>query len=565
MKQTTLEKAKARVNLLEQHRQPMNEVWGELAKYLAPGRGAKNLTSQYDTLKSNSSSKNIFDATAIRAVRILASGMQSGLSSPARPWFRLRSFANETHNSGPIRRWLDEVENRIYASLARSNFYSAIHSLYTELAVFGSANLYMEACPEYNFRFECLSAGEYSWGIGENGRITSVARHIKVPLSVLASRFGVSRLSSNAQKLLSKDASQSIELVHLVEPRHQRKPNFIDHANLPYASILFEVDNSATELLHEGGFSEFPHLCARWEVISGEIYGRSPGLDTLPDIRMLQEMNKSQLLAVHKMVNPPMRVPLGFKQRLSLIPGAVNFVTPGQSDAIAPLYQIHPNLNALSSKIEDVRQSIKEGLFNDLFLMFAGGKLNNLTATEVLERSNEKLLLLGPVVERHQSEILSPLITRAFGILQRSGALPEMPKELIDVPLKIEFVSSLAQAQKIGTANSIRRLTADVASLAGLSPTVLEKLNFEQAIDELANLAGVPASMVNSNDELKNIRQKQQEQSTKAIFEKELSGLFNKKLTPFLDKVLDNMFKEMNNSTNSESQNKDKDKTREVK
>ena len=222
---------------------------------------------------------------------------------------------------------------------------------------------------------------------------------------------------------------------------------------------------------------------------------------------MLQEMTRSRLLAVHKMVDPPMRVPAGFKQRLSLIPGAVNYVNPHQPDGIGPLYQISPDLTALARTVEDVRRAVREGFFNDLFMMFTGEGRSNITATEIAERGEEKMLLLGPVIERHQTEILDPLLARSFGLALRAGLMPETPTSLQGDELKVEYVSSLAQAQRRDGAEAVRRLTSEVASLASVAPGVLDKIDFEQAVDELASIAGVPARLVRSDAEVEALRQ----------------------------------------------------------
>jgi len=205
---------------------------------------------------------------------------------------------------------------------------------------------------------------------------------------------------------------------------------------------------------------------------------------------------------VHKVVNPPMRVPAGYKQRLNLIPGAQNFVNSTQQDAVSPLYQINPDIQAVSYKIDDVRRGIREGFFNDLFLMFTGEGRSNITATEVLERSQEKMVMLGPVIERHQTEILDPLLARMLGVLQRSGRMPPAPQELEGRALQVEYVSVLAQAQKLAGSNAIRQLTEQVGRMASVAPSVLDKVDFDQCVDELASTSGVPARILRSDEDV---------------------------------------------------------------
>ncbi len=493
-----LRDAREAVDFLERQRSPWDEAWRDIAAYVLPRRGRMHGRDPLRAPADDTRGGRVIDATATRAVRILAAGMQGGLTSPARPWFRLRLADGADAESGPARRWLDAVEQRLYWALARSNFYQASHALYTELAAFGSADLYQEVDPERLTRFAALTCGEFAWACDAAGRVDTVARRMLMTVRQLAERYGEARLSTGTRRMLRKEPNRHVEVVHLVRPRAVRTPGRDGNLHMPFESLVFEEDGAAGDLLHEGGFEEFPHLTARWDVTGGDVYGRSPGMDVLPDVKMLQEMARSQLLAIHKVVNPPMRVPTGFKQRLNLIPGAQNYVAPGQPEAVAPLYQINPDIAAVTRKIDDVRKAVREGFFNDLFLMFTADGRSNVTAAEVAERGQEKLLMLGPVIERHQTELLDPLLTRTYGILRRAGALPPNPPELEGLEMRVEYVSALAQAQRMGAAQSIRQLAT--------APGVLDKVDFEQAVDELAAIGGVPAKVVRSDAEVLRLR-----------------------------------------------------------
>lgn len=497
---------------VERERRAWEPLWREVADFVLPRciDGTRKADEAGDTTRRG---PRIIDGTATRAVRILAAGMQGGLTSPARPWFRLRLADEDMEEAGPERRWLDVVERRLYAALARSNFYAAVHGLYTELAAFGSADMYHEADPQRVMRFSCLACGDFAWACDAAGRVDTVVRRLRMSARQMAQRYGEAHLSRRVRRMLRRDPERPVPLVHMVRPRVRRAAGEggkatgggIGGVNMPWQSLTWEAE-AAEGLLHEGGFEEFPHLAARWDVAGGDIYGRSPGMDVLPDVKMLQEMARSQLLAIHKVVNPPMRVPSGFKQRLNLIPGGQNYVTPGQGESVGPLYQINPDIGAVTHKMEDVRRAVREGFFNDLFLMFTAEGRSNITAAEVLERGEEKLLMLGPVIERHQSELLDPLLERTYGILRRGGLLPPPPPELAGRSMRVEYVSALAQAQRVVTAQAIRRFASDVSTLAGVAPQVLDKVDFEQAVDELAAIAGVPARVVRSDAEVAALR-----------------------------------------------------------
>ncbi len=525
MEKDQLTEARRLAALLEDRRRDWVGRWEETARWIAPWRGRFNGACVSDAFagsgfdsggadRGQGRSPHIFDSTATRALRILAAGLQSGLTSPARPWFRLRRGGDRSAESGPERRWLDVVEEALYAAFAGSNFYQAVHNLYTELAIFGSADMYMETDPERHLRFSTLTCGEFSWACDASGRVDTVLRRMRLTPRQMVQLWGQERLCGPTRQKLVQNPDSPVEVLHLVRPRGARNPARSGKRHMPYASLVWEEDAQAGELLHEGGYEEFPHLCARWDVLGGEVYGRSPAMETLPDVRMLQEMTKSQLLAIHKVVNPPMRVPAGFKQRLSLIPGAINYINPNQPEGIGPLYQINPDIPALTRKIEDVREAVRQGFFNDLFLMFTAEGRSNVTAAEIMERGQEKLLMLGPVIERHQTEILDPLLVRAFGIVNRAGLLPPPPLSLRGQDLRVEYVSALAQAQRTGGAEAIRRLTGEVSGIAAIAPEVLDKIDFEQAVDELASMAGVPARIVRSDAEVRDLRRAREREAT---------------------------------------------------
>ncbi|WP_237559929.1 portal protein [Desulfohalovibrio reitneri] len=503
----TLRLARDTARRLEDARRPWLEHAREVAEHVAPDKGCFPGQSGPGEKRMG----RVIDSTATRAAQIMAAGLHGGLTSPARPWFRLSLSDPDLMERGPVRDWLAACENRLYAAYRRSGFYQAAHALYLELGVFGSACLLAESDPERSLRFTCLTFGEFAWSEGSSGMIDTVARRREVPVRVLAERYGRDRLSESARRLLDKDqGDERVEVVHLTMPREDS----VRAPGKPFAAYAFEEGGG--ELLSEGGFDEFPYLCPRWDVTGSEEYGRGPGMTVLPDVKMLQEMAKGRLQAVHMGLRPPMRVPSKYARRLNLIPGGQNYVNPQQADGLAPLYETRVPLAEVSHVIEDVRAAIRAGFFNDLFLMISNVDRSGVTATEVMEKQAEKLLMLGPIVERLQSEMLDPLTTRVFRLLLRSGELPRPPAELAEYAkqggrLKAEYVSTLAQAQKMAGSQSILSMLSMVGNVAGLAPDALDKIDFEQALDELARSTGVPASVVRPDEQVAAMRKEKAE------------------------------------------------------
>ena len=517
---TQLEEIQLLVRHIESMRNPWEEVWREIKRYIVPHRGFA-----LDNEEVSIQSTHIVDATATRALRITASGLLSGLTSPARPWFRLHFAETENEDNTENRIWLDSVEEIVRNTLLQTGFYQTAHAMFTELIAYGSASVYIESHPFRDIQFYCLSCGEFAWAGDDSGTVDTVVRRYQAPIRCIADRFGVDSLSREHKELLQYNPYSLIELVHVVFPS-------IDHMSMPFQSVTYIASTATNSILHTGGYWEFPYIVARWDATSSSIYGYSPAMDTLPDVKMLQEMAKSQITAVHKVVNPPMKVPASFKTKLNLIPGGPNYVTATQNEAITPLYQINPDVGALSTKIEDVRRAIREGFFTDLFLMFQG-QSSVMTAQEVIERSDEKLLVLGPVIERHQTEILTPLLKRTLAILDRKGLLPQSPEGLDLHTCSIEYVSALAQAQKIHTGNTIRQMVKDIALLQTLAPEVAQKVNYTHVVEELAKCNAVPTRILNIEDKQESDRayysKEEKEESLLPRIKEYLQRIFSKK------------------------------------
>jgi hypothetical protein len=491
-----------RLQGLRQERNSWESHWQEISDYILPRKGVYNGHLPND---GRVRSGKIIDSTATRALRILAAGLQGGLTSPARPWFRLGISDRDLARHKSVREWISKVENTMYRALARSNFYSCIHSLYTELAGFGTGILYCEPDDERGIRFRTLTAGEYCLATDAQGRVDTVYREFKMTARQLEKRFGKQNLPATVHTSLSMNRDHWFDILHVVQPRDEFDVELMDTMNMPFESV-FLLNGHGGHVLSESGFMENPYMAPRWDTSAMDVYGRSPAMDVLADVKMLMEMSKSQIQAVHLTLRPPMKVPSMYSRRLNLLPGGQNPVEQNQQDSVSPLYQVRPDLAGVSNKIQDVRTAIREGFYNDIFMMMAGTNRRTITAAEVAERHEEKLIQLGPVIERQHTELLDPLIDRVFGILMRSGQLPEVPSVLEGADIKIDYISVLAQAQKMVGTQSIQSLAQFVGNLAKANPEVLDKVDMDRAVDDYAELIGVPNGIVRSGDEVEKLR-----------------------------------------------------------
>jgi hypothetical protein len=266
--------------------------------------------------------------------------------------------------------------------------------------------------------------------------------------------------------------------------------------------------------LRESGFDDFPIMAPRWSITGEDIYGYSPGMDALGDIKALQLEQKRKAQAIDKLVNPPMTAPSSLRnQRASLLPGDVTYVdvTQGQQ-GFAPAYQINPRIQELVLDIQENQGRIRRAFFEDLFLMIANDTRSNITAREIQERHEEKLLMLGPVLERLNDELLDPLIDRTFNIMLKFNLIPPPPPELEGMDLSVEYISVMAQAMKLTGITGIERLMGFAGQMAQANPAVLDKIDFDQALDEYASMVGVPPSIVLDDSMVAKVREQRAQQ-----------------------------------------------------
>ena len=245
-------------------------------------------------------------------------------------------------------------------------------------------------------------------------------------------------------------------------------------------------------VLRKGGYHEFPVIAARWEVKNtSDIYGKGPGWKCLGDVKMLQKMQKTKLVALDKTTNPPVMVSANVQGEVNLLPGGITRYNGAADGAVRPAYQVQPDLNALEQAISSVRSTIRSQFFADIFLALSAQDFSNKTVAEVAERHQEKMLILGPVLERLKNELLDPLIHRAIHVLARQGLLPSPPQSIQGLPLQIEYVSMIAQAQKAAGLISLEQGLAYAALLASEHPELTARIDYSRALEEGLQSLGV--------------------------------------------------------------------------
>ena len=498
-----------RLQALKAVRNDWEAHWFELAEYTAPSR----LRLQPDIQnRGRPDRKKIVDSSASLALRTLASGMHSGITSPARPWFRLTTFDPDLKDLATVKGYLSQVEVRMREVFQASNIYPSFHMGYADLGLFGQSCALLVEDKDYIVRMVPLLHGSFWLARDGNGIATTCYRQMRWACSKIVERFGYDNCSLTLRNAYDRgDYDELFIINHAVEPRMERRPGKIDKANKAWLSNYWEdgarpVNESG--LLEESGFDSNPIIAPAWELVAEDDYAVSPGMDALPDVKQLQVMQLRKGEAIDKKVRPPMTGPMSLKNNpASLMPGSVTYVDDPTGRAYRAAIEVNLSLAELGEEIRQVQNRIDRAYFADLFLMLANMEgIQPRNSFEIAERKEEKLLALGPVLENIYGGQLGPVIDRTYDIMAKNGLLPEPPIEIQETELKVEYISMLAQAQKAVGTGSIERVFSFAGSLAAMKPEVLDKINMDEGIDVYADLLGAPPSVIVPDEEVAKVR-----------------------------------------------------------
>ena len=500
----------------------------ELANYILPRRYKWLITPNMQN-RGSPINNYILDSTGTLAARNLSSGMMSGVSSPSRPWIKLKINRIDSTQTSPISLWLAEAERMMNLVLHESNFYNSIAIVYFDLVVFGTA--VMLVYEDFDDVIHCFNPcfGEYY--VDNDGGMNPciLYREFTMTISQVVDEFEYENCPSNIQQqydLAGAQLTREVIIAHAIEPNTDARKYGVSE-RFKYREVYWVWGQSSTTqnagpavreaFLRKRGFHERPHIIVRWDLVSNDAYGRSPGMDALPDIKQLQQEVRRKAQAIDKHVNPPMVADVQLKnQPASMLPGGVTYVTGLASGAgkvgFAPAYTINPDIRGMVEDLNEVRERIKETFFNNLFQTISQFETrSNVSATEIDARRAESLVMLGPVLERIEYELLSPIVERVFAIMSRAGILPPAPPAVQGQPINVEFVSMLATSQAAAATGGIERLLQIAGGLVAVDPAVMDNIDIDYALDKYSALMNNDPKIIRSPAELAQIRQQRQQ------------------------------------------------------
>lgn len=524
-----------RFNRLRTRAQHYITSWRELSTYLNPTRGL------FDESKKERGRmidhKIILDAHATNSIKKTASSLNSGITSKARPWFRL-TLAQEALATLPnVRLWLDEVQRRIFEVLNGSNIYGTFQNIYEELLTFGTGCFIILEDFDKIIRTRSFTAGEYFIAIDKSGRVNTFARTFEMTVSQLINSFTYAKCPPPVQTSWDTNQPDQVYRVrHLIEPNETVDGKMADFNGMPWRSIYWiQGDETADEFLDIRGFKRFPVVAPRWSVPTTDIvYGFGPGWDALGDVKELQKTKYDKLMAQEKLHNPPMQSDANVDGFANLLPGGITKVSSNTPNAgLTPAYQINPSLESFIELINDTKRSIDKHFYTDIFTMLASMDKTNMTATEIAAREREIIMLMGPILNQLDEEMLTQVMELVYGIMDDGGLFPEAPAEIEGQEIKIQYISILAQMQRRVGIDAVQSVVGYVGTIAEVAPGATDVINWDASVREVAKMEGSPENILNDPAAVDEIRKdrKQLEQAQQALQASEIAAKTGKTLS----------------------------------
>jgi hypothetical protein len=485
---------------LDKERESWFIHWREISDYYSP-RKYPWLMSQKESKTANRRNRKLLDSVSTRAIRTLASGMMDGITSPARPWFSLRipGFTDDTM-SHEAKVWLQEVERRMLMILSESNFYNVIANLYFNWACFGTAAMMVYEDFDDVVRFYNYAVGEFFIAQDNTQRVNRLGRRFTWKVHQVVAEFGIENVSD---KVAEAHKAGGARLYEEVDMRHLVEPNNVDDGLLdapaPYREVYFEATATDGKYSRIKPFYTWPIVAPRWEIFGNDSYGTSPAFDALPDVQQLQELLREKTIGLAKQISPALIVDQQLRNRPTALQanGITYAATANGNFGAKEAYKINTPLQEIANDVIDLRSSIKETCFNDLFNMFSN--LDTVrSAAEIGELKGEKLVHLGPVYQRFEGEVLDPTLKRVYAIASSKGVFLDPPEELVGAQIDVQYVSVLSDAQRAVGTVSIERFLAFAGDIAGVYPEVRNVPNPEELIREYAEAIGVKPGGLNS-------------------------------------------------------------------
>lgn len=489
----------------------------EIAQNFSPRRGQYiREASGQDKITGKKLHQQVINTTPLRVSKNAQSGLQAGVTSPSRPWKKVGPADPTLRDVPGSAEFYTELDRTIDFVYAKSNFYRATHTAYGDFVDFGVAAVQIDEHADDIIRCQTHPMGSWVGACNSDGRVDVFYRDYRPHGHEIMTKFGREQLPTEILDKIKLNPYNRMDLYNAIEPN----PFYAGRGSIgipafKYLSVWW-IKGHDRDFIKVHGYHEFPVMVFRmYKSENGDAYGYGAGYDGLGDAKQLQHMERKKLRALDKTVEPPLQAPTALRNKgVSMVSGKVTYHDgPGKVES---LYNLNLPLQYVLQDIDSVQQRLSEMFFEDLFLMITSSVQRQTTAREIEERHEEKLIMLGPVLESINDEFLDPGIDRTLGITRRAGMFPPAPPELEGSDLKVEYISILAQAQRaIQTIAIEQGVNFAVAAAANGLPSVLDRINADGTVDEYFERIGYPPKGIRSlrdAEELRGLRAQQQQQ-----------------------------------------------------
>lgn len=522
---------------LETERSSFLTSWREGSDYLLPRRARFTLT---EANRGDRRNQKIIDSTGTLALRTLRSGMMSGITNKAKPWFRMTTPDPKLAEVSSVKEFLHDLTNNMASILLRSNFYKTVGTMFYDLPTFGTAPVYIERDMDRVIHTQSFPVGSYMISADSKGRVNVFIRDFRMTVRQVVDKFGRkdgprdeqidwTKFSMHIKQMYENGQRENwVDVCHIILPNSEYDPKKSLSKYKKYMSCYYERGNQNAsagtygdpqdqdKYLSEMGYDYFPVLCPRWETTGEDVYGTScPGIDIIGDVKALQLLQRRKAEAIEKMVRPPMVAPTAMKNtKASTLPGDISYndEVTGQG-GFKPAYQVDPRIQEMLEDIQDHQNRIKRGCFEDIILMMSQED-DTKTATEIVERKEEKFTVFGPVLESIDQDFLDPFFDILFHemVEQELIDMSTIPEELQGRPLKVEYISIMHQAMKLAGVGGMERFVSTMINNAALlkDPSIMAKVDMDEFADVYGDALSVNPRIIRSDDDVAKMKAQQQ-------------------------------------------------------
>lgn len=497
--------------------------WEEIAERVLP----RQMGFVGERTAGEKRTQKIFDSRALIGLERFANVMDSMLTPRQTKWHNLKVTNPELQRERDVQNWFYEVNQRLfdYRYAPKANFSGQNTERWMSVGAFGTGCIFIDYFPGVGIRYKNIHLKDLFFCENHQGMIDTVYRRVMMTARQMEQKFGRDKLPAKVLSRLDDPSKkeEQFEVLHCVMPREDYDPGRADARGMPWASLYVAVDEKAP--LSEGGYTSFPYAVSRYVTAPNEIYGRSPAMTALPDIKMVNEMSKSDIRATHKLVDPPLLLNDegmlgGGAMKVDMRPNALNFGgVDSQGRQMIQPFQTGARVDLNESKMEQRRQSIDDAFLVTLFQILV--ETPRMTATEALIRAQEKGMLLTPTMGRQQSEALGPQIEREIDLLLTHDLLPPMPEILIEAGGEYEIIydSPMSRMQRAEELVGVQRTMELLTPFANIDPTVLDIFHPDRLAQLTAEVSGVPNPVIRTDEEIQQLRQgrAQQQQQQQVV------------------------------------------------